>query len=367
MTTPDTPGAGGPDTPPPPRPAAARSSQPAAKRRPLKVKATRRTDPADPNAMTFGEHLEDLRKRVMLSVIGLVPIAVFALFVGAPVLEFLMAPVQDALSERGLPRALMAAAPGESFGAYLWVAAGITVVLGAPWVAYQLWQFIAPGLLKTERRIAFFLLPLSCVLTASGLTLLWVYMLPLVLAFFIGFGADLGRQNPVVAPLAEGTTLAHLPVLSTDPPSPALGDCWVNTDLMQIRVCIDAGSPGGAAPRIAGAGLTAAPGIIQQYRVTEYIRLLISLSLAFIAGFQTPVVVLLLGWAGIIQPKDLTRHRRMAIMVCAVVGSVLTPSDPISLFFLAVPLYVLYELGAVLLKWFPPSRVMGRENDAGDE
>lgn len=320
--------------------------------------------PSDPNAMTFGEHLEDLRKRVAMALMGLVPIAVVALVVGVPVLEFLMRPVLEELRDRGLPANLMSAAPGEAFGAYLWVALGITIVVGAPWVFYQLWMFIAPGLLRTERRLAYFLLPFSGLLTASGLTLLWVYMLPLVLAFFIGFGSEIGRQVPSVAAPTEGVVFPALPVLAADPPSPGLGEAWINTDLMQMRVCVEVA---GDTRRIVGSPLTAAPGIIQQYRVTEYIRLLLSLSIAFIAGFQTPIVVLLLGWAGIIEADGLAKHRRMAIMVCAVAGSVLTPSDPISLFFLAVPLYLLFELGVVLLRWLPPSRVMGKEDDAGDE
>jgi Sec-independent protein secretion pathway component TatC len=55
-------------------------------------------------------------------------------------------------------------------------------------------------------------------------------------------------------------------------------------------------------------------------------------------------------------------------MICALAGSILTPSDPISLFFLAIPLYLLFELGIVLLRWFPPSRIMGKEPpDAGEE
>jgi len=320
---------------------------------------------ADPNAMTFGEHLEDLRKRVIWGLMGLLPVAVAALFVGVPVLEFLMAPVQEQLRARGLPASLQATGPGETFGAYLRVSAAMIILVGAPWILYQLWLFVSPGLRATERRITYFLLPLSGTLTVMGLLLMYVYMLPLVLAFFIGFGADIGRQSPTVAALAEGIALPGVPVLPTDPPTPAVGEYWINSDLMQLRFCI---AIDGDARRIVGSELVAAPGIQQVYKISEYIKLLTSLGVSFIAGFQTPVVVLLLGWAGILDVSTLTRYRKQAIMVCAIVGSLLTPSDPVSLFFLAIPLYLLFEFGIVLLRWFPPSRIMGKEPaDAADD
>lgn len=334
-----------------------------------RINANAGTALPDPNAMTFGEHLDDLRRRLILALCGLLPIAVGALIVGIPVLEFLIAPVQIELRARGLPASLQATGPGETFGSYLRVSVAMTVVVGAPWVLYQLWLFVSPGLRAAERRVTFFLLPLSITLTISGLLLMYMYMLPLVLAFFIGFGSEIGRQTPIVSPLPPGITLPAIPVLAADPPTPAIGECWINTDLMQIRYCIAITGEGNAAVRtIAGSELVAAPGILQQYRISEYIKLLTSLAISFIAGFQTPVVVLLLGWAGIVEVATLTRYRRQAIMVCAVVGSVLTPSDPISLFFLAVPLYLLFELGVVLLRWFPTTRIMGKEpSDAGDD
>ena len=324
---------------------------------------------ADPNAMTFGEHLEDLRKRLIWALVGVLPILVASLLVGIPVLEFLMHPVQEQLRARGLPASLQATGPGETFGAYLRVSLALTVLVGAPWMLYQLWLFVSPGLRAGERRITYFLLPLSGGLTVLGLLLMYVYMLPLVLAFFIGFGADIGRQTPTIAALGPGVDLPRVPVLATDPASPVVGEFWINSDLMQLRFCIGVDGEGpGAVRRIVGSELVSAPGIQQVYKISEYIKLLTSLGVSFIAGFQTPVVVLLLGWAGILDVATLTRYRRQAIMVCAIAGSLLTPSDPVSLFFLAIPLYLLFELGIVLLRWFPPSRIMGKEPaSAGDD
>ncbi|MEZ6235662.1 MAG: twin-arginine translocase subunit TatC [Phycisphaerales bacterium] len=330
-----------------------------------KGQIVRRVGP-DPNAMTFGEHLEELRRRVMFAIIGLVPIAAIALAIGIPVLEFMIRPVQEALRERNLPASLQATGPAETFGAYLRVSVAMTLVVGAPWVVYQLWLFVAPGLRRAEQRLAYFLIPFSGVLTSLGLVMMWFFMLPVVLAFFIGFGADIGRQAPaVLAPPIEAV-FPSVPVLPADPPDPAVGDLWINDRLMQLRACIAVG-PGG--PRIVGSELVAAPGVLQQYRISEYIKMITGLAVAFVTGFQTPLVVLLLGWGGLIQVEWLTKYRRQAVMVCMVLGAVLTPADPISMVALAVPLYLLFELGVALLRWMPASRVMGTEKepaDAGD-
>ena len=319
----------------------------------------------NPNEMTFGEHLEDLRRRLIIALLGILPIAVGALIVGIPVLEFLTTPLIEQLKAQNLPASLQATGPGETFGSYLRVAMAITLLAGAPWMLYQLWLFVSPGLHAGERRITYFLLPLSGTLTILGLLLMYVYMLPLVLAFFIGFGAHIGRPSAEITPLAADVVLPSIVMLEGDPPSPQPGQYWINTDLMQLRFCIRLS---GGVPEIRGSELTTPGGIQQVYRISEYIKLLTSLGVSFIAGFQTPVVVLLLGWAGIVEVSTLTKYRKQAIMICAIAGSLLTPSDPVSLFFLAVPLYLLYELGVVLLRWFPPSRIMGKEPaSAGDD
>ena len=88
------------------------------------------------------------------------------------------------------------------------------------------------------------------------------------------------------------------------------------------------------------------------------------LSLGFAVGFQMPVVVLLLGWAGIVEPKDLTGIRKYMLMGCLVASSILTPADPLSMVLLAGPLYVLYELGLILLRLMPARALTGDDGDA---
>ena len=90
---------------------------------------------------------------------------------------------------------------------------------------------------------------------------------------------------------------------------------------------------------------------------------MLNLALAFGIGFQTPVVVLLLGWAGIVDRKTLAKYRRYAVAISAVAGAILTPADPLSMMLLAIPLYVLFELGMLLLVVFPPKLNPDREPD----
>jgi sec-independent protein translocase protein TatC len=91
-----------------------------------------------------------------------------------------------------------------------------------------------------------------------------------------------------------------------------------------------------------------------------------TLGLGLALGFQTPIVVLLLGWVGIVDRAFLRKHRKAAMMICAVLGAVLTPADPMSMVVLTVPLYALYEFGMLLLLLVPPSRFAAEDEEDKD-
>jgi sec-independent protein translocase protein TatC len=105
-----------------------------------------------------------------------------------------------------------------------------------------------------------------------------------------------------------------------------------------------------------GSELVAGAGITQQYRVSEYIKTVLMMGLAFGVGFQTPVVVLLLGWAGIVTREFLARYRRYAVAAPRSSGRPDAHADPVSMILMAIPLYLLFELGMLLLIVFPPGR-----------
>jgi len=311
---------------------------------------------AHSSVMPFGDHLEELRHRLILGLLGLVPIAIAAFLSGRVLLEILIGPVQRALLESGLPATLQATGPLEVFATYMRVSMITALLVGSPWLVYQGWRFIAPGLYAGEQRFVRILVPLSAALVVTGVLFLYYVIFPIVLAFFIGFGSTLGAPETKTADPPAGVVLPEIPVLEADPPAPEIGAQWVNHELMQQRVCV--GYEDGM-PVVAGTPLTHIAGVVQQYRVSEYIKLFLSLALAFAIGFQMPVVVLLLGWSGLITPKTLRKYRKHVVLGCAIAGAVLTPADPVSMVLLAMPLYGLFELGMVLLILLPASRVAG--------
>ncbi|MCC6950251.1 MAG: twin-arginine translocase subunit TatC [Phycisphaerales bacterium] len=308
--------------------------------------------------MPLGDHLEELRRRVLWALAGLVPVFCIALAFGKPLMTYLIEPARQALREAGQPDTLTALGPLEVLGAYLKVSTIAAVIVGTPWVLYQLWRFVAPGLYKHERRYVYFLLPLSALLTAASVCFLYLVILPIMLTWLVGFGADIGATPPAVAPLAEGVSLSTVTILDRDPPVEALkpGMAWVNSSLHEWRVCTGVNE---GAVSILSQPLRKDTVIFQQFSIEKYVSLLFTLTIAFAAIFQAPVVVLLLGWVGLIDNAFLSKFRRHAVLGCLVIAAFISPGDPTSLVLMWLPLIALYELGGVLLRVFPASRVRG--------
>ncbi len=300
----------------------------------------------------------------MFALIGLVPIALVAMGFGSYLLAFLVEPAKSALRKAGQPDLMIQTGPLEAFGTYMKVSLIAAVVVGSPWVFYQFWKFVAPGLYRHEKRFVYFLLPLSTVLTSVGLVFLFRIILPVILTWLVGFGTMLGAAPTKTGALPEGVVLPTVPVLAADPSEPALGEVWFNRSLMELRVCVNADA---SAREVRAVSMHREAGIVQQYRVSEYVSLLLTLTLAFAGAFQTPVVVLLLGWVGLVKPEMLNRFRRHAILVCAVLAAILMPGDPLSMVLMWLPLMGLYELGGILLRMFPAHRVSGKRNDEEGE
>ena len=312
--------------------------------------------------MPLGEHLEELRRRLAVALLGLVPAVVLALVFGRAALELVIAPAQNALAASGRSATLQATSPLETFGAYIRVAILLGLLMASPWVLYQLWRFVAPGLYRNERRFVHLLIPLSSALSLGAITFLYSVIMPIMLTFFIGFGSTIGtRSTPIVEPDGPLPTIA---MLEGDPADPAPGELWYNAKLNQLRLsAVDRAGE----PVILGTGVHPATGIRQDYKIADYVKLFFSLGIAFVIGFQMPVVILLLGKLGLVTVELLAKVRRYAIIGCAVAGAFLTPADPVSMVALAVPLYALYELGGLLLRLMPPRAWDDFDDDLNDD
>jgi sec-independent protein translocase protein TatC len=332
------------------------------------------SSPFDHGGMSFGDHLDELRRRLIYALLLVLPIFILSVVFGDYLVKLILHPAQAQLEAANLPGSFIVTNPVEALGAYFRVAAVVTVVVGVPAILLQLWMFVSPGLYPHERRFALFLIPFSMLLSIIGLLFLYYVMLPAMLTFLIRFGASLGEMHTAIAARPPGI-LETIPVLPGDLADAPVGTVWVNTDIGQLRVFMAPAEPGGK-PTILGVPLVQASGISQQYRVSEYVNLVFTMALAFAIGFQTPVVVLLLGWMGIVDRPMLARKRKHAVLASFIISAVLTPSpDPFSMVLLAVPLYMLYELGLLLLRFVPASRIAtgfpwkrrrGEPPDAGD-
>lgn len=319
--------------------------------------------------MSLGDHLDDLRRRLLFALLGLLPIFVVSLIIGPWALEFLLTPVLDQLRRAGEPTGLLATGPFESFLAYLKVALAITVVVGFPWIIYQAWRFVSPGLYPREQRFVYVLIPLSGVLTAGAALFLFYVLLPISLFFLIQFGSSIAESNAPAASELPAETIAALeasalPVLAEDPPAEALtpGMRWLVPERNELRLY------DGSTIRVIR---LRSDGIIaQEYRIGEYIALVFRLAIVFAVAFQLPLVMLLGQWAGLLHHAYLRRFRKHIAFGCTVGGAVLTPQDPWSMLLLGGALYALFELGLVLMRFVTPERV-GRglrgRSDGDDE
>ena len=149
----------------------------------------------DETQMPFGDHLEELRTRVVWALLGPVPIAVAAFIFGDQILEFLIQPAEEQLRAAGQASRLLATGPAEVFIAYLKLSFVVAALAASPWILYQLWLFVAPGLYRSERKFVYLLIPSSAFLTVVGAVFLYTIMLPVMLGFLIRFSSGVATSS----------------------------------------------------------------------------------------------------------------------------------------------------------------------------
>lgn len=305
--------------------------------------------------MTFGDHLEELRKRLILAMLVPIPVLVVCLVFGGQLLEFMLRPMVNALTTAGATPTLIATSPFETFAAYFKVGFIVSLLISFPWILYQLWLFIAPGLYAQERRFVYFFIPLSSALTAIGSLFLYYFLLPVSLVFLIGFGQTIVQRPTPMVPMPEATPALVVPVVPGTIADAPVGSVWFDTQTASLSVQVDERTVM-RRPFSKGTGV-----VSQDYRVGEYISLVFTMALAFSVAFQLPIVLLLLSWVGIIEAKTLAGMRQYVIMACAVLGAVLTPQDPLSMIMLGGALYLLFEFGMILMRFVTPDMIRGNK------
>ena len=311
--------------------------------------------------MAFGDHLEELRKRIIISLAAPVPLAILFFVGGDWLLLWLMAPLQSVQLDYGFPQQLQVLSPPEFLLLKIKVSIIAALVCSLPWLLWQAWLFIGPGLYPRERRFVHFLVPGSAVLTASGILLMYFVMLPLMLEVLMVIGGSLEARPSLieVAPDATATEgLGRLPLITEEPVAPTAGDAWVLMPEGTLQIAVPEPERENTV-RILQLPLEGTDAIWQAFRLTSYINFVLILLLGIAVAFQMPLVIVLLGWLGIVDTELLKRNRKWALLVCGLVAAITTPADVMSMLMMLIPLYLLYELGVVILQFIPASRLAG--------
>jgi sec-independent protein translocase protein TatC len=323
--------------------------------------------------MTFGEHLEELRRRIIRALAGLAVGMIICLIWAQEFFSIVMRPAFMALREHGQNPALQSLGPPDSFLLYLKVALLCGMIISSPWILWQMWQFVAAGLYAHERRYVRLAIAPSFVLFFVGVSFMYFIVLPMILNFFVGFSSEF--PLPDWAPSAlerrlygiedtSGTSelpevYARVPLLADDPVNPPPGSTWINTRTHQQKIQLEDGDQyvHNLTPS------TKQTAIVNQYSIRDYASFVLRMSLAFGIAFQVPVVVLFLTASGLVPRNDLARMRRYVIFGFAVLSAILTPPDVISQILLAIPMVLLFE-GGMIAAWLFERR--GNKSDSSD-
>lgn len=228
---------------------------------------------------SFMSHLVELRDRLLRCVIALVLVFI-CLFPWARELYSLLAkPLLASLPVGGQLIATEVTAP---FFVPIKVTLMAALVIALPYLLYQIWAFVAPGLYAHEKKLVIPLVATSTLLFLCGMAFAYFLVFPIVFHFIIS-----------VAP--EG-----------------------------VAVMTDIG---------------------------KYLDFVLTLFLAFGVTFEVPVAVVILVRMGMITVAKLREIRPYVIVGAFVIGAIFTPPDVVSQVMLAVPLWVLYELGIFVAQW----------------
>ena len=303
----------------------------------------------DPDSyrMTVGEHLEELRWRMILALIGFAVVLGVCLFFGTDVLSAFCAPLVNVLAKHDINPQVVTDEVGEGFMTFIEISVICATAIASPWILYQLWQFVAAGLYPHERKYVTRYLPLSIGLLISGMVFVYFLVLPWTLEFFITFstGIPLTLTSQTTAATQPSTQpILQVPVvngnLAKDAPDGALA--FDKSD-MRLKIVIN------GVPRVIAinSNLLIAPEI----KLSTYIDLVVGMLITFALAFQLPLVVLALERIGILEIEALQKGRRYVYFGMSILAAAITPGDVITATVaLIFPLCALYELGIWLAK-----------------
>jgi sec-independent protein translocase protein TatC len=306
---------------------------------------SRLSDAFDPDEyrMSLGEHLEELRMRLMLGLGVFFLVAIVCLAFGEHVTRFFLRPLEVAQIRTHQSQQIYYTEAAESFTVMIKASLIVATAVSSPWLLYQLWQFVAAGLYPKERKYVTKYLPLSITLLIVGMVFLYLFVLPLMLEFFLtfGMGDPMHTGNTVDAHAATQPAFV-VPRYDGDPPKPLEGQMWIDGSQHRLKfvsegaLCvIPYGNAGSAMPLIT---------------LATYIDMVINLLLSFGLAFQMPLVVLALVRIGIVDVPALKKMRRIVYFSMSIVSAFIVPDVVTGMIALMVPLILLFEMGLWLAR-----------------
>jgi len=310
--------------------------------------------------MSLGEHLDELRSRLLKTIYGIVAALVVCLIFGNEIFGFLAQPLLLALESAGKEPEIYVQSLPEAFITYIKVALFSAIFLSAPWTFYQLWGFIGVGLYKKEKRFVNVFVPFSSVMFILGGAFFITIVAPISFNFFIAFGSNIRTPELSDNLITRTMRKAFTKKQEENPNSPAEnGDTKNQTDLEKLIQALQK-DPGLSAQTKEALGAVivgdenSKPSLIKPiFTFQKYVSLVLILALAFSLAFQMPLVVLCLGRLGLVRIETLRSVRKYVLLGIVTLSAIMTPPDIISQVFLSVPMYVLYEFGIILVRFWP--------------
>ena len=149
----------------------------------------------DFKTMSLGDHLEELRARIILALAGLVVGVVICLFFGSHLMRFIAQPYETTVSKLGQEPALIAIRPPEKFLVYLKTCLLFGLIVSCPWVFYHFWAFVSAGLYRQEKKYIYTIVPFSAVLFVTGSIFFIKVVAPITIRFFISFNPGISVES----------------------------------------------------------------------------------------------------------------------------------------------------------------------------
>lgn len=251
------------------------------------------SSPADPEApgqeQPFVSHLIELRDRLMRMLVAVLVVFLVLFPFANDIYIYVATPLMAQLPEGTSMIATQVASP---FLTPFKLALVSAVFLSIPYLLFQLWSFVVPGLYSHEKQLAIPLLVSSILLFYLGMVFAYYVVFPLVFAFLTG---------------------------------------------------------------------TVPEGVAVMTDISHYLDFVLTLFFAFGIAFEIPIATILLVAAGITTPGNLARKRPYLIVGVFVIGMLLTPPDVISQTLLALPMWILFELGITLSRFFQRRRKVSED------